>query len=75
MEQGLKNMAIRLELCLENFIENVIKQGFDRNEAIKIFNVYKKHKIIKRDLVNKNYIVKHGAFWASDVLRNALNEA
>lgn len=58
----------------EKFVQFVMEKGFVREEAEKILEVYKKHRIIKFSKYLPQFEVKHGAFLESDVLRRALSE-
>lgn len=40
--------------------------------AAKVFDLYKKNKLIKFDRLNRRYTVKHGAFLDADVILRAL---
>lgn len=74
MTNGQK-IAHRAAMADEHFVEQVMKQGFTRDQAVKIFDEYKRLRVIKRDVVHSRWNVKHGAFLDADVLQRALDTA
>lgn len=56
----------------EDFIETLMKLGdISRPDAIKVFNYYLQHKLVKRKSLDK-YEVKHGQFLDRETIRRAL---
>lgn len=57
-----------------NFCSDVMEQfGKTKEEAAKVFNVFKKVKAIKFEYTpNRRYKLTHGAFWYQDVINRAL---
>lgn len=70
---GTWQVAQRMVNAENNFLQLVMEKGFSREEAIKIMQTYLKLKVAKLDAVNGVISLKHGAYWESDTLRNALN--
>jgi len=70
---GTRVFGERLAQCQINFADQVAKVlGADRAAGLKVFEVYRKAKVLKIDTCNVTYTVKHGAFWNIEVLRRAL---
>lgn len=70
---GTRDLGHRLADCEINFAKSVMEKiGCTTEEAHKVLRVYIKAKAVKRDLTNRTYTVKHGAFWDAEVLRRAL---
>ena len=73
IEPGLRGIATRMEQAVANFIEVLMKQGgISKVEAEKVYQTYRKMKIVKMDAVNGRIDVKHGGFLDRDVIRRAL---
>ena len=71
---GTKAMAQRWINAENGMIDLIIEFGkVSREEAVHVLNVYKKHKVIKLDIVNGEYKIVSGAFLESDVIQNAVN--
>lgn len=69
-----KAIARRLENADQNFLELLqTMHGFDRHQAVKIFDTYRKLKCIKLDGVGGRWSVKHGGFLDRGVCERALN--
>lgn len=62
----------RINNAKQQFIDTCIEKGFTRDEAEHIFDVYRRERIITLDMVNGRYTIKHGVFWNTCVMRNAL---
>ena len=70
---GTKEIAQRIAHAEESFISDIIEQfGFNKSEAVKIYNVYLKEKIIKVDPIGGRVLLQHGAFWEKEVMQRAL---
>lgn len=65
----MHQIANQMNNAVLHFVEQCEERGFTHDEAVKIFNTYKKTKAIKLDGV---YSVVHGAFWDIDVLKRAV---
>ena len=71
----LEAMFIRIENARIAFVDTVVSaHGFTHDEAKKILDVFRHHKVIKIDVNGGSYTVKHGLFWDKVVMLNALNE-
>lgn len=71
-EEGLRNVARRLDNADENMIETIMERGsLDRPQAEAAFAELKRARALKRDAVGGRWSVKHGAFMEPDVLRRA----
>jgi hypothetical protein len=71
--QAFKDIAQRLVNAEENFIASLMEFGaITRAEAIRVFDLYRREKIIKRDTAIGRYHVTHGAFLDREAIRNAL---
>lgn len=74
MIPGTERMAQTLINAEDRFINEVIEQfGKTKTEAVKVLNEYRKAKVVKLDPVNGQFTLKHGAFWESDVIQNAID--
>ncbi len=73
------DIAHRIDNAHEDFTETLIRCGeFDREDAIKVKNLYLAKKLAKIDIGIGRINVKHGAYLDQDVLTRALamaNEA
>ncbi len=73
------DIAHRIDNAHEDFTETLIRLGeFDREDAIKVKNLYLAKKLAKIDIGIGRINVKHGAYLDQDVLTRALamaNEA
>jgi hypothetical protein len=56
--------------CFSRFIES---KGFSHENAVKVWNLYIKLKVMKIDMVNGTFHVRHGMFLDSDIITNAIN--
>ena len=68
---GTRDLGQRLADCEANFVARVVELlGCTTDEGYKVLRTYIKAKAVKRDLTNRTYNVKHGAFWdgASEVI-------
>lgn len=66
-------IATRMENARTRFVEAVVEQfGFDDDEAAKIYEVFVEVKAIKVDVAVGQFKLQNGAFWAKDVMANAL---
>lgn len=75
MKQGLRGVAQRSLIAEENFVRTLMEMGsITKVQAEIVFNVYRKLKLVKRDVVNAVYTVKHGAYLDRDVIRRALEQ-
>jgi hypothetical protein len=73
MQQGFKDIATRMENAADKFCATLVELGgCSATEAVKVFNLYLKNKVIKMDAVGGVYNVKHGAFLDRDVIRRAV---
>lgn len=62
---GTKAFGERLADCDTNFFATLERiAGITRDDANKVFAVYRKQKLVKRDTCNKTWNVKHGGFLA-----------
>lgn len=74
MKNEVAPIVQRMVNAERSFINTLIEFGeISREEAARVLSVYIRLKVVKRDLVNSTYIVKHGAFLEKDVIKNALN--
>ena len=72
----LKEIANKIVTAEDKFAADVVaKIDCSTEEGHKVLAVYKKAKVLKLDLTNQRYTVKHGAFLAADVMRRALEQA
>ena len=69
---GAEQVAQRMVNAVNGFIALCEERGFTYDEAVKIFNTYKKVKAIKLDAVHGVYSVVHGAYWDMDVMKRAV---
>ncbi|MFA5150832.1 MAG: hypothetical protein WC433_08075, partial [Candidatus Omnitrophota bacterium] len=75
IEKGLRDMAQRIINAEENFKDSVKEQfGFTDQEAQKIWDVYRKGKIVEVDAVGGQHKLKDGRFWDKQVMQNALDQ-
>ena len=71
-----KDMAQRQISGENEFIKSIMDTfNYNRDEATAIFQVLLDAKVLKRHAGIGRYTVKHGAFWESDVMDNALAQA
>lgn len=72
----LRDIAARSVAAEESFVATLMHLGgITKAEAWKVFELYKKMKLVKRDIVNARYNVKHGGFLDREVIRRALEQA
>jgi len=75
-EQGFRNMAARLDNAEDNFIKTLQSRvSISKADAKQVLGYYVKHRLVKRDLVNCTYTVKHGSFLEPDVILRAVRLA
>lgn len=60
------------EKAQAKFIELLISGGFAKDHAEKVFDFYKKERLIKFDYTNTMYTVKHGALLDKQTILNAI---
>jgi len=71
---GTKQIAIRQVNAQNKFTQSVQEQfGFTQDQAIIIWNVYRKLKLVKVDSIGGQYILTDGRFWDREVMTNALS--
>lgn len=75
--KAIRNFAIKYSVREHNafveFIETVMQfADCTWEEAVKVFEVYQKEKILKYDGVGGRYTVKHGGFFDKDALWRAI---
>jgi hypothetical protein len=72
--QAFKTIAARIVSAEDRFLSALSEIGdISPEDAVKVFNYYSKHKLLKRSNVVGHVTVKHGAFLEKDVIRNALS--
>lgn len=72
MLQGLKNMAARMDLAEDRFLEQLVNMGgIDNDGARRVLAYYRKNRLVKRDAVGGTITVKHGALLDRDVIQRA----
>jgi DNA repair protein RadC len=75
VEQGLRDMARRMDQAEADFLEILMTAGgISKADAEKVFQTYKKLKVVKMDAVNGTVRVTHGGFLDRDVILRALNQ-
>jgi hypothetical protein len=75
VEQGLRDMARRMDWAEADFLEVLMTAGgISKAEAEKVFHTYKKLKVVKMDAVNGIVRVTHGGFRDRDTIRRALEQ-
>jgi hypothetical protein len=73
MQNHFKEIVDRENQALENFIENVMEQfTLSRDEALKVFDVFREVKAIKLDRWMGRWKLSHGAFWEPEVIARAI---
>ena len=66
-------IAQRIVNAGQEFVENLMQlSGCTKAEAEKVFALYRKERLVKRDAVHGRYSVTHGAFLDADVIRRAI---
>jgi len=76
MRKAFHDIAQRLAHAETNFIDTLMEfGGITRAEATRVFDLYRREKLIKRDAAGGVYNVTHGAFLDRDVIRRALAES
>lgn len=74
IEKGLKDIGKRMADAEINFIKTLQELGnISEEDAIKVFNYYLKHKLIKRDVAAGKYNVKHGAYLDPEIIKKAVS--
>lgn len=75
MQQSFKDMAHRMVVAENGFIETLMRcGGITKDEAEKVFRIYRKAKILKNDYAVSRISVKHGAFLNRDVILRAITQ-
>ena len=71
---GTKAMAQKI-INAETWFIDLIMENYNKTEkeAFKVFEAYKKHKLIKIDIQMSNYKIKDGRFMDPKVIDNVLN--
>jgi len=74
---GTRDVGQRLADCDLNTVANIAEvAGVSTDDAWKVFNVYHKAKVFRgRDLTNRRWQYKHGAFIAREPMLRALAHA
>jgi hypothetical protein len=73
---GTRDVAERMVRAENEFIETLMQFGkISKQDAIKVYNLYKKLKVIKRHGLGGNIGVKHGQFLDREVILRALAQA
>lgn len=73
IEQGLRNVATRMDNAEANFIETLMTFGeILRPEAVQVLALYRKYRLVKMDAVGGTISVKHGGLLDREAIRNAL---
>lgn len=71
--QHYKDIAQRIVNAETSFIACMEDEyGLTEDEALRVFNLYMKERIIKIDAVMGSWTVKHGAFLDKETIRKAL---
>ncbi len=74
MSKGCKAMAERIVRAENNFIATLMKFGeISKADGEKVFQVYRKLKLVKMDAVIGVISVKHGAYLDKENILNAVN--
>lgn len=72
--EGTKQVAQRMVNAENLFIENIMNIAeVNKNDAEKVFQVYRKERIIKLDAVMGVYKIIHGEFYEIQIIKNAIN--
>ncbi len=70
---GTRAIGTRLAQGEENFVDTLMERGgISRAAAERVFDYYRKHKLVKRDFASGVYSVKHGALLDRDVILRAV---
>jgi hypothetical protein len=70
---GTRAIGTRFAQGESEFIESLMERGeLSEVDAEKVYEHYRKHKLIKRQAASGRITVKHGAFMERDVIRKAL---
>lgn len=73
MEAGFKNVATRMVAAETNFVEVLMALGdITKAQAEHVLAVYRKLKLLKRDVVGGRISVTHGAYLDKDTITKAL---
>jgi len=73
IEQGLRNVATRMDNAEAAFLETLMTFGeILRPEAVQVLALYRKHRLVKMDAVGGTISVKHGSFLDRETIRHAL---
>ena len=74
-EKSYRDLAIRMDGCTDNWIELVTGIiGCSESDALAILDLYRANKVVKRDLTNQRWTVKHGAYLDADTLTSMLEK-
>ena len=72
----VRDTITRLDNAYENFLEVLMERGgISRADAIKVYKVYQKVKVLKIDAYMGTTRVKHGGFLDKEVIHRALGKA
>jgi hypothetical protein len=73
---GTRDIGHRLAIGENEFVSTLARFGsISKDAAWRVFDYYKKHKLVKRDFVSGKWNVKHGAFLDRDVILKALGQS
>lgn len=73
MKTGFKDIATRINNAADSFVADVCEQfGTSKEDAEKVLRVFREYKAVKLDAVGGRYILTHGAYWESDVIKRAI---
>jgi hypothetical protein len=73
IRQACRDIATRMENAATNMIESLMELGeIDSAAATKVYNLYRRHKLIKLNAVLGRYDVNHGAYLDRDTIRRAV---
>ena len=74
IRRTLETMQARLDNGREAFITDIMDQFCkSRQEAEKVFIIYRKARAIRPDKSSGHWNLTHGAFWELDAINNAIN--
>ena len=69
--QPVFNRMVQCEERFLNTVRETMAEAGVEGSAEKVIAVYKKLKLVKRDMTNLTYNVKHGAYWNAETLKAA----
>lgn len=71
--EHLQQIAQRIANAEANLTATLVEMGgISEGEAMRVATFYKKEKLVRLDLTNQRYTVKHGGYWERDVIRRAV---